>query len=80
MAVTPYELRLSLLTMAKELLMEEYYTKRDKIISTWERECAYATQFGNKPAQYPDLPTFPTEEEIIKKASALNNFVSKNTV
>ena len=53
---TPFEIRLELLKMAKEMLEQEFFVKsvHDKTLA------------------------FPTETEVIAKAKALNDFVSKS--
>lgn len=53
---TPFEIRLELLKMAKEMLEQEFFAKHehDKTLA------------------------FPTDAEVIAKAKALNDFVSKS--
>jgi len=71
MSKTPYEIRLQLLEMSKDLLMQDFYTKKDVAMEKWHCELD-----SNKSAPAPTLANFPTEEEIIKKAKMLNSFVS----
>jgi len=52
---TPFEIRLELLKMAKEMLEQEFFVK----------------------AAHDKTLAFPTEADVIAKAKALNDFVSK---
>jgi hypothetical protein len=75
--MTPYEIRLSLLQMAKDLLTDDYHTKRNSLEQEWATKVDAAKIAGTESPSFPALPTFPTENEIVKKAEALNLFVSQ---
>ena len=77
--MTPFEIRLELLKMAKDMLEQEYHGKRDKISVEWQVKLDNARQAGTVPPDHPDLPAFPSEAEIIAKADVLNGFVSQIT-
>ena len=77
MSMTPYEIRLELLKMAKDMLTDDYHTKRDSLQQQWHTQVDSAKIAGTQSPDYPALPAFPTEEEIVKKAEALNQFVSQ---
>ena len=77
MSMTPYEIRLELLKMAKDMLQDDYHTKRDSLQQQWHTQVDSAKIAGTQSPDYPALPAFPTEEEIVKKAEALNQFVSQ---
>ena len=79
MSMTPYEIRLELLKMAKDMLTDDYHTKRDVLQQQWHTQVDSAKIAGTTSPDYPALPAFPTEEEIVKKADALNQFVSQTT-
>lgn len=79
MSMTPYEIRLELLKMAKDMLTDDYHTKRDALQQQWHTQVDSAKIAGTTSPDYPALPAFPTEEEIVKKADALNQFVSQTT-
>ncbi len=68
----PFEIRLELLKMAKEMLTEAYYAERDIITREYENKMAN----GLWEVERPELPKYPTEDEIIAKASTLNTFIS----
>jgi hypothetical protein len=75
--MTPYEIRLELLKMAKDMLTDDYYGKREIISNSWQTEIESARLKGETPPSHPGFPEFPNESEIIKKAEALNGFVSQ---
>ena len=75
--MTPFEIRLELLKMAKDMLEQEYHGKREKLANEWNVLVENARHTGTATPSYPELPAFPTESEIIKKANELNGFVSQ---
>jgi hypothetical protein len=79
MSMTPYEIRLELLKMAKDMLTDDYHTKRDCLSQQWHTQVDAAKIAGTTSPEFPAIPAFPTEEEIVKKAEALNQFVSQTT-
>ena len=74
-----FQLRLELLKMAQALLMEEYSYKRNASEQQWRTQVDTAQVAGTTSPDYPALPPFPTETDIVTKAEALNNFVSQTT-
>lgn len=74
--LTPFEIRLELLKMAKDMLSDEYYGKREQISNDWSTKVESAKLNGGTVPEHPGFPTFPSEQEIITKATALNGFVS----
>lgn len=74
--LTPFEIRLELLKMAKEMLTEEYYGKRDQISQDWQVKVESAKLHGQQIPEHPALPPYPTENDVITKAQSLNGFVS----
>jgi hypothetical protein len=79
MSMTPYEIRLELLKMAKDMLTDDYHTRHDSLQQQWHTQVDAAKIAGTSSPDFPALPPFPTEEEIVKKAEALNQFVSQTT-
>jgi len=79
MSMTPYEIRLELLKMAKEMLSDDYYGKREVISNEWSTKVEEAKINGTPSPSHPGFPSFPSEEEIIRKAEMLNGFVSQLT-
>lgn len=74
--MSPFEIRLELLKMAKEMLVEDYYTKKEQITNSWSTQVDSAKQSGSPVPEHPAMPAYPTEQEIIGKAQTLNGFVS----
>ena len=77
--LTPFEIRLELLKMAKELLMEEYYSNKDRLTNEWHVKVESAKLNGQAIPEHPAFPTYPSENDIINKAMSLNGFVSNIT-
>jgi hypothetical protein len=74
--MTPFEIRLELLKMAKDMLTEEYYGKRDVVSNDWQQKVDSARLNGGTIPDHPGFPVYPTEAEVVAKAAALNGFVS----
>jgi hypothetical protein len=78
--LTPFEIRLELLRMAKELLMENYHSEKERLSNDWNVKVDVAKLNGQPVPEHPAFPTYPSEAEIINKAQTLNGFVSNTTV
>ena len=74
--MTPFEIRLDLLKMAKDLMTEDFQAQRDKLIKDWQVKVEVAKLNGTAIPDHPTLPTYPTDHDIIAKAQNLNGFVS----
>jgi len=74
--MTPFEIRLELLKMAKDMLNDEYYGKREQISNDWQTKVESAKLNGGVIPDHPGFPAIPSETDIITKATALNGFVS----
>ena len=74
--MTAYEIRLKLLEIAKDLLIERYNQDNEIDRINWDRKVNEAERDGNTPPKYERFAHFPTEEDIVKKAKTLNQFVS----
>ncbi len=82
MSKNPYEIRLELLHIARDFIIEQNMNERIRLENDWglEREKA---SIALSQGQNVDLPPFPNvpnmdAEAIIKLAEKLNGFVSKN--
>lgn len=75
--MTPFEIRLELLKMAKEMLEQDYYGNREKISNEYAAKCDSAKIHGQPIPEHPGFPAFPSETEVIAKATQLNSFVSQ---
>ena len=74
--MTPFEIRLELLKMAKDMLNDDYYGKREVISNSWHAQLEVAKINGGVLPEHPGFPEYPSEAEIIAKAQVLNGFVS----
>jgi len=74
--MTPFEIRLELLKMAKDMLNDEYYGKREQISNDWSTKVESAKINGGTIPDHPGFPAIPSELDIIAKAQVLNGFVS----
>jgi hypothetical protein len=79
MAQSGYEIRLELLKMAKELLEQEYHSKRDLIMQEYNYQCSIAIENKEDLPTKPDLPSMPTMVEITEKAGELNQFINQKS-
>ena len=77
--LTPFEIRLELLKMAKELLLEDYQSGKERLVNEWQVKVESAKLNGQAIPDHPAFPTYPSENDIINKAQALNGFVSNIT-
>ena len=76
--MTPFEIRLELLKMARDMLYDVYHAETNRIQETWHMQCETARNKGETPPEHPGLPSIPSEADIITKAQTLNGFVSNN--
>ena len=84
MSTNGYEIRLELLKMAKEMMEQDWHAQRDMLRAQWEQEVNLvqirAHAIDQPVESVPTQPTFrpfPTEEQIIKKAKVLNEFIAQ---
>ena len=77
--LTPFEIRLELLKMSRDMLYDEYHANRARITDNWSMQCESARNKGETPPEHPGLPQIPSEADIIIKAQTLNGFVSNIT-
>jgi hypothetical protein len=74
---TPYEIRLDLLKLANEILSIPVHNNREAAMQKFHasRETYVGEAGPRDPLPFPDLPAFPSTEEIVKKAEELKKFV-----
>ena len=72
MSKTPYEIRLDLLHLAKEILQTPVYQNRQSLSDEYQSRLN-----GNNrlTLPFPTLPGFPSTADIISKAEELKKFV-----
>jgi len=72
----PYEIRLELLQMAKDLLYDKWNAKNYAMQEDYNARLQRAMQNNSElPAPFEPVP-YPTDEETISKARELNKFIS----
>lgn len=71
--------KMELLRMARELVINEYIDKRAQDHNKWlaDAETAWKTRGVNLP--YPSFPIYPTEADILSRATVLNTFLSQDS-
>ncbi len=74
MSKTPYEIRLDLLNLAKEVLQTPIYHSRDALVQEYNSKL---TDENRSSLPFPQLPDFPTTTDIITKAEELKAFVDQ---
>jgi len=67
--------KLEVLKMARELLNEEYINRRAEDHNRWIAECDVAWKTKGIKLAYPPFAPYPSEAEILAKASTLYKFV-----
>ena len=72
MSKTPYEIRLDLLHLAKEILSTPVHDKRSTLSDEYHSKLNDANR-GTLP--YPTMPDFPSTADIIVKAEELKKFI-----
>lgn len=75
--MTPFEIRLELLKIAKNMLEQDYLAQRELISNDWQVKVESARNAGQIPPSHPGFPIYPSEADVIAKASMLNGFVSQ---
>lgn len=77
---TPFEIRLELLKMAKEMLEQDYYARREQITNDWNAQVNVCMSNNVSPPSHPEFESYPSELDIIAKATILNSFISKQYI
>ena len=82
MSKNPYEIRLELLHIARDFIIEQNMNERIRLENDWnlEREKASIALSQGKDVELPSFPAVPNmdADSIIWLAEKLNSFVSKN--
>jgi hypothetical protein len=73
MSKTPYEIRLDLLKLANEILLQPVFNRRSALEMEWS-----AKRDVNPAEPFPNMPDFPTSAQVIDEAERLNRFVSQS--
>ena len=73
MSKSPYEIRLDLLKLANEILLQPVFQKRSALEMEWN-----AKRDSNPAEPFPSMPDFPTTSQVMEEAEKLNRFVSQS--
>lgn len=71
----PFEIRLEVLNMAKDIELEHYHMNRERIMQQWQVNVDTARMKGEAPPPMPEMPAFPTEETLVKRAQFLSEYI-----
>lgn len=71
----PFEIRLEVLNMAKDIEMEHYHMNRERLLAQWNIDVDTAIRKGETPPPMPQMPAFPTEEALVKRAQFLSEYI-----
>ena len=74
--LSPFEIRLELLKMAKDMLTDSYFSEKDRISADWSVRVDTAKLNGQLIPDHPPYPPYPSETDVVNKAQMLNGFVS----
>jgi len=75
--MNPFEIRLEILKMARELQMDQYFAQREMITLNWENEkCKKEKHYSEEPLVYPSMPS---SEDILTRAKELYAFVQEKS-
>ena len=72
MSKTPYEIRLELLNLAKEILSTPVHEKRSRLCDEYHSKL---TDANRDSLPFPTMPDFPSTTDIVAEAEALKKFV-----
>jgi hypothetical protein len=69
---------LEILKMARELVLNEYTDRRAQDHNKWLADFESVWKNTRVRLPYPDIPPYPTETEIVKRAQTLMDFIHDN--
>lgn len=72
MSKTPYEIRLELLHLARDILQTPIEKTRDAKLQEYHSKLTDSTRLT---ATFPTLPDFPSSTDIVAKAEELKKFI-----
>jgi len=74
--LSPFEIRLELLKMAKDMLTDSYFSEKDRISADWSVRVDTSKLNGQPIPNHPPYPPYPSETDVVNEAQMLNGFVS----
>lgn len=73
---SPFELRMDMLAMAKEILEKQFEINKEFAMKSWELAVDTANKAKESMPAMPAVPKYPTYDEIVELAKKMNSFVS----
>lgn len=71
---------LEILRMAKEIVINEYTDRRAQDHNTWLKNSEELWRTKKQKLPYPEIPPYPTEYDIVKRAQILFGFLKDNQI
>jgi hypothetical protein len=71
-----YELRMDMLSMSKEILERQFEINKEFAIRSWELAVEAAREAQKAVPPMPEIPKYPSLDEIMAMATKMNGFVS----
>jgi len=65
-----------LLKIATDIVMSEYVTKKNDVHEKWIIESLYLWQSQGVRMAYPELPPYPSSQDIVERAKALREILN----
>lgn len=72
--------KMELLKIAKDLVYSEYVAKKNDIHEKWVVESLYLWQTQQVRLAYPELPSYPTDVDIVNRAKTLSYIIEEDTM
>jgi hypothetical protein len=69
------EIKLNVLKMAKDIIVDRYFNKKEVELCNWQAGLSIAEKSGKEYADWKSNLDFPDEEEVIKMAKSFNDFI-----
>lgn len=72
--MSPFEIRLELLKMSKDMLEQDFHSRRELALRKWE----HAASMNQEGKEFlTEVPHYPSEDQVVRKAKMLNEFISE---
>lgn len=69
--------RMEILKMARDIVNNEYVDLRGKLHNQWMVNSERVWLIEKRKLEYPTFPSYPTEEDIVRRARVLLNFLNE---
>lgn len=65
-----------LMRIARELVMTDYFDRKEYLYLKWRADADLLWKTERKTLPYPDTPSYPSDDEVIKKFKLLKSFLT----